>query len=528
HAQAGRGRRRLARRLRLSDDFRAARVRRLERGGVPGGRSARRRPQHGAHPRLGRGCGHRALPAGQSRVSRGPRAWRHQGIQGGRRGRNACHRRGEGRRAARGARMRVRADHDERRDLYRRQDDLRAGTRFPLPRHARQLARQRQHAGQRAAAAGSDHPRAGGGERADARRLQRHGCLYLAGVLDLLPADRAHAVRFPQTGRGGLRFPCAAVPGGADCLLPGVRLHAVFQHQLRALRGAVRNAGAGRPSDHGARHPAVFRRAQQMTLTELRYIVAVARERHFGRAAETCFVSQPTLSVAVKKLEDELGVTLFERGPGEVSVTPAGTKIVEQAQRVLEEASRIRELAAAGRDPLAGSLRLGAIYTIGPYLLPKLIPILRKTAPALQLLIQENFTHVLGEELKSGRVDVILVALPFDEPGIVTRAVYDEPFMVAVPKGHPWEGRKRVTGGSLETIRQMVAGGVGVTVLPATSTASGTGAGDLIRILPFARPIPTRRVGLAWRRSFPRPEAIEALRKAILACNLPQVEKLAS
>lgn len=307
-----------------------------------------------------------------------------------------------------------------------------------------------------------------------------------------------------------------------------------------------------------------------MTLTELRYIVAVARERHFGRAAETCFVSQPTLSVAVKKLEDELGVTFFERGPGEVSVTPAGQKIVEQAQRVLEEASRIREIAAAGKDPLAGPIRLGAIYTIGPYLLPKLIPILRRTAPAMQLLIQENFTHRLSEELKSGEVDVILIALPFDEPGVVTRAVYDEPFLVAVPKGHPWEGRKRVTseelaresllllgeghcfrdqvleichtvrakersplaktleGGSLETIRQMVAGGVGVTVLPATSTASGSGAGDLIRILPFARPVPTRRVGLAWRRSFPRPEAIEALRKAILACNLPQVEKLAS
>ena len=307
-----------------------------------------------------------------------------------------------------------------------------------------------------------------------------------------------------------------------------------------------------------------------MTLTELRYIVAVARERHFGRAAETCFVSQPTLSVAVKKLEEELGVTLFERGPGEVSVTPAGEKIVEQAQRVLEEASRIREIAAAGKDPLAGPLRLGAIYTIGPYLLPKLIPILRRTAPAMQLLIQENFTHRLAEELKSGEVDVILVALPFEASGVVTRAVYDEPFLVAVPKGHPWENRKRVTsdelasesllllgeghcfrdqvleichtvrsrersalaktveGGSLETIRQMVAGGVGVTVLPATSTNASGGASDLIRILPFARPAPTRRVGLAWRRSFPRPEAIEALRKAILACNLPQVEKLAS
>src|SRR4051812_8227026 len=306
-----------------------------------------------------------------------------------------------------------------------------------------------------------------------------------------------------------------------------------------------------------------------MTLTELRYIVAVARERHFGRAAEACFVSQPTLSVAVKKLEEELGVTLFERGPSEVTVTPSGAGIVEQAQRVLEEAARIRELAAAGRDPLAGALRLGAIYTIGPYLLPKLIPILRRNAPAMQLLIQENFTHRLGEMLKNGEVDAMLIALPYDEPGVATRALYDEPFFVAVPKGHAWEGRKRVTadeltresllllgeghcfrdqvleichtvrsrersglsrtleGGSLETIRQMVAGGVGVTVLPATSLATG-GAGDLIRILPFARPVPTRRVGLAWRKSFPRPEAIEVLRKSILACNLPQVTKLAA
>jgi LysR family hydrogen peroxide-inducible transcriptional activator len=304
-----------------------------------------------------------------------------------------------------------------------------------------------------------------------------------------------------------------------------------------------------------------------MTLTELRYIVAVARERHFGRAAEACFVSQPTLSVAVKKLEEELGVTLFERGPGEVSVTPPGEKIVEQAQRVLEEAARVREVAAAGRDPLVGALRLGAIYTIGPYLLPKLVPVMRRTAPQMPLHIQENFTHSLALSLKSGEVDAILNALPFEEPGIATRAVYDEPFLVAVPKGHDWENRKRISseeltresllllgeghcfrdqvldichvvrakdrsalaktveGGSLETIRQMVASGVGITVLPATSVGAG-GTGDLIRILPFARPAPTRRVGLAWRRSFPRPEAIEALRKGVLACNLPNVTKL--
>jgi LysR family hydrogen peroxide-inducible transcriptional activator len=300
----------------------------------------------------------------------------------------------------------------------------------------------------------------------------------------------------------------------------------------------------------------------------LRYIVAVARERHFGHAAQTCFVSQPTLSVAIKKLEEELGVTLFERGPGEVSVTPVGRRVVEQAQRVLEEASRVKELAAAGHDPLAGTLRLGAIYTIGPYLLPKLIPVLRRMAPAMQLMIQENFTHRLAEMLKQGEVDVILVALPFAEAGVATRAVYDEPFLVAMPLGHALEKKKHITsdelaresllllgsghcfrdhvlelcsnvqrskrgalartleGGSLETIRQMVASGVGVTVLPATAVQPGDSSGDLIRIRPFARPVPDRRVVLAWRKSFPRPEAIEALRQAILACDLPQVTKI--
>ena len=302
-----------------------------------------------------------------------------------------------------------------------------------------------------------------------------------------------------------------------------------------------------------------------MTLTELRYIVAVARERHFGRAAESCFVSQPTLSVAIKKLEDELGATLFERGSGEVTVTPVGSSIVEQAQRVLEEAARVKEIAAAGSDPVAGSLRLGAIYTIGPYLLPKLIPILRRTVPSMQLLIQENFTHRLAEALKHGEVDVILIALPFDEPAVATQAVYDEPFLVAMPQGHAWEKKKSITvdeltkesllllgeghcfrdqvlefcrgasrsglartfeSSSLETIRQMVAGGIGVTVLPSTSIGAGGAANDLISLRPFAKPVPERRVALAWRRSFPRPQAVQALRQAILACDLPQVRKL--
>jgi len=305
-----------------------------------------------------------------------------------------------------------------------------------------------------------------------------------------------------------------------------------------------------------------------VTLTELRYIVAVARERHFGHAAQSCFVSQPTLSVAIKKLEAELGVVLFERGPGEVTVTPVGQRVVEQAQRVLEEAAQVKDIAQSAKDPLAGPLRLGAIYTIGPYLLPKLIPVLRKKAPSMQLLIQENYTHKLGEALKQGEVDVIVVALPFAEPGVATRALYDEPFMVALPQGHPLEKKKHISadeltrehllllgaghcfrdqvldlcstvqrgprgtlartleGGSLETIRQMVASGVGLTVLPSTSVHAGDNSSNLIRFRPFTRPVPDRRVVLAWRKSFPRPQAIEALRQAILACDLPQVARI--
>ncbi len=176
-----------------------------------------------------------------------------------------------------------------------------------------------------------------------------------------------------------------------------------------------------------------------MTLNELRYIVAVARERHFGRASEACHISQPTLSVAVRKLEEELGVTLFERAPGEVGVTPVGRRIVEQAQRVLEEAAAVKRLASQGQDELTGMLRLGVIYTIGPYLLPHLIPRLRRRAPNMPLQIEENYTAVLSERLKDGELDVLILSLPFEEPGIMTRPVYEEPFVVLVPTGHPLE-----------------------------------------------------------------------------------------
>lgn len=307
-----------------------------------------------------------------------------------------------------------------------------------------------------------------------------------------------------------------------------------------------------------------------MTLNELRYIVAVARERHFGHAAEACFVSQPTLSVAVKKLEDELGVSLFERGTGEVTVTTVGQQIVEQAQRVLEEADGIKHLARHGKNPLAGVLRLGAIYTIGPYLLPRLIPRISEQAPEMPLMIEENFTSVLSERLKRGELDVIVISLPFNEPGVLTRPIYDESFSVLLPGNHPWSGQAAVgtdqlagedvlllgpghcfrdqvlevcpncikstaggnslqrglEGGSLETIRCMVASGVGITVLPCSAVAEDRFVEPLVRSLPFAGKAPRRRVALAWRKPFSRLEAVDVLARAIRGADLPCVSYL--
>jgi LysR family hydrogen peroxide-inducible transcriptional activator len=312
-----------------------------------------------------------------------------------------------------------------------------------------------------------------------------------------------------------------------------------------------------------------------MTLTELKYIVAVARERHFGRAAEACHVSQPTLSVAIRKLEEELGVPLFERGGAEVSVTPVGLRIVEQAQRVLDETATIREIAEQGRDPLAGALRLGVIYTIGPYLLPLAMRRVIDEAPRMPLLLQESYTVRLLESLRQGDIDVALLAEPFPDQGFSTCALYDEPFVVAVPRAHPWAGRgaiasaelrqqtmlllgighcfrdqvlevcpelsrysqasagiqKTFEGSSLETIRHMVASGIGITVLPWLAQPKDVLEGyrrddGLLAYVPFEPPPPARRVVLAWRRSFTRVAAVEALRDAILRADLPGVVRL--
>lgn len=306
-----------------------------------------------------------------------------------------------------------------------------------------------------------------------------------------------------------------------------------------------------------------------MTLNELRYIVAVARERHFGRAAEACFISQPTLSVAVKKLEEELGLSLFERRKGEVSVTPVGEQIVAQAQRVLEEASQIRQIARLGQDQLDGPLRLGAIYTIGPYLLPYLIPKLSERAPKMPLMIEENYTAVLAEKLKRGELDVILISLPFDEPGVETRPLYREPFVLLLPSSHPLNQQatldihalrhedvlllgaghcfrdqvlevcpdcmrrqsevspaQTLEGGSLETIRYMVASGLGVTILPCSAAGAERFSERLLTIRRFENDTPSRVVALAWRKSFPRPEAVDAVSDAVKDCDMSCIEPI--
>lgn len=301
-----------------------------------------------------------------------------------------------------------------------------------------------------------------------------------------------------------------------------------------------------------------------MTLTDLRYLVALARERHFGRAAEKCHVSQPTLSVAVKKVEEELGVQLFERSASEVKITETGRRIVVQAEKVLMEATQIHEIAAAGKDPLAGPLRVGVIYTIGPYLLPRLIPRVHELAPRMPLIIHENYTARLVEVLKRGELDVIIISLPLEEAGVVAQPVYDEPFRVLMPAAHAWtQGtqvdaqqlaedqllllgagncfrdqvlevcpacrnlgglQRTLEGSSLETIRHMVATGLGVTVLPSSAADELAVQNPLVAVRPFSDPQPSRRVALAWRVTYPRNGAIDVLRRAILDSELPGVK----
>lgn len=292
-----------------------------------------------------------------------------------------------------------------------------------------------------------------------------------------------------------------------------------------------------------------------MTLVELKFVLAVAQERNFRRAAEKCFVTQPALSLGIKKLENELNITIFERSHSEVAPTKIGEKIIEQAEKVLDEAARIKQLAELGKNQLIGTFKLGLIYSIGPYLLPEIIPILRKSAPDMPLEVEENLTANLENQLKNGVIDAAIIALPFQVAGLQYRALYNEEFDVVVPAGHHWASRKTIKpdelsdekvlllnsghcfsnqvtqacpqllrkgevlqGNSLETIRNMVASNLGITVLPCSATAARYN-NPLIKVIPFTAPAPTRRIAIAWRKSFVRLEAVEKIAESIKAIN---------
>ncbi len=302
-----------------------------------------------------------------------------------------------------------------------------------------------------------------------------------------------------------------------------------------------------------------------MTLTELRYVVAVAEHQHFGRAATACYVSQPTLSVGIRKLEEELGVRIFERSRSDVLITPIGRELVAQARTILDAAVSLKETASAAQDPLGQGLNLGAIYTIGPLIVPRLIPGFMKLAPQLSLTVTEDFTDGLAERLKRGELDAAIMSLPFSDPRIVSRPLYEEPFVVAVPAAHPLARRqslssaqladetllllgarncfreqvleicphchpsrsgklqKTLEGSSLETICQMVAAGAGITILPSTLRINE----DLkphLKLLPFRRPVPTRTVAVFYRRGFARPELINLIARAVREAGVQGVE----
>ncbi len=298
-----------------------------------------------------------------------------------------------------------------------------------------------------------------------------------------------------------------------------------------------------------------------MTLTELRYIITLAHEKHFRKAAERCYVSQPTLSVAIKKLEEELDLTIFERSRTEVQVTPLGEKIIAQARKVLEEADVIKAIANEGKGQLNTPLRVGAIFTIGPYLFPHIIRHIKDSAPNMPLILEENYTSVLRQKLRHGEIDVIVISLPFNEPNTEVLDLYDEPFRILVPAAHPLAEKKSITkrqlekekvlllgdghcfrdqvlhacpsinkefdstdiplGTSLETLRHMVASGLGLTILPGSASDNSIYDSDTLVERPFAGKTPFRRVSLVWRKRFPRSQAIDALATSINSCAIP-------
>ncbi|HFB66142.1 MAG TPA: hydrogen peroxide-inducible genes activator [Aeromonadales bacterium] len=303
-----------------------------------------------------------------------------------------------------------------------------------------------------------------------------------------------------------------------------------------------------------------------MTLTELKYIVAVAREKHFGHAAERCFVSQPTLSVAIRKLEEELGISIFERGRSNVSTTEKGRAIVARAQQLLDDAEALKSFAKNEQDPLSGTLKLGTIFTIAPYLLPSLVPEVKAMAKDMPLQLDEDYTANLRVKLRQGQLDAIIISLPFTEPECEIIDLYDEPFVALLPEKHnllkkkelklielakenlmllgpghcfrdqiltlcpecqqsmDTESESMIQGSSLETLRQMVVSGLGVTILPASAVSDDHLQKGLLATRPFKEPVPRRRVSLVYRKRFGRKKAIDLLAQAIRSLQIRGME----
>jgi LysR family transcriptional regulator, hydrogen peroxide-inducible genes activator len=286
-----------------------------------------------------------------------------------------------------------------------------------------------------------------------------------------------------------------------------------------------------------------------LKLKDLRYLVAVADTRHFGQAAARCFVSQPTLSAQLKKLEEYLGVQLVERHPRRIALTEAGVQVVARARRIIEASDEIVALAELQRDPLAGRLRVALLPTIGPYLLPLIASRIRKKLPRIELLLYEYQTGPMLEHLQAGDLDLGILALPVPSDGLVSRQLFDEPFMVAVPEQHALASRRSVKAAdlngetlllledghclrdqalevcaraelhekqdfratSLETLRQMVASGGGITLLPQLASIGAYGNARGVVTLPFAKPVPVRHIGALWRKTSARNDAIDAV-----------------
>lgn len=276
-----------------------------------------------------------------------------------------------------------------------------------------------------------------------------------------------------------------------------------------------------------------------MNLRDLKYLVALADHRHFGRAAAACFVSQPTLSTQIRKLEEELGVALVERAPRRVMLTPAGRDAAERARRIVADVEEMREAARRSRNPEAGTVRLGIFPTLGPYLLPHVVPGVRERFPDLELLLFEEKTETILRQLREGRLDAGVLALPLHDDQLHLEFLFEEPFVLAVPHGHALASVGALTMGdladqslllledghclrdqaldvchlagaseksgfratSLETLRQMVAANVGITLLPVLAVKPPVAPSREVRLVPFRAPAPSRRIALVWRRS---------------------------